>query len=107
MLSAFKSIVLKAYLELERITGYKRMRRLRSDYYGILRATLSQMVLKRLPLPTAKEAIDIISRELARGCDWIREWAFGHRLPYGTNNVTEGMLHCLQTMDRLVTFVII
>lgn len=75
---------------------------MRGDNYGILRATLCQMVMKRIMWPRATEAIDCISRELAQGGDWIRQWTFGHRLPYGPNNVLQGMHLCLETLDRLV-----
>ncbi len=75
---------------------------MRGDNYGILRAALCQMVMKRIPIPRASEAIDSISRELAHGGDWIRQWTFGHRLPYGTSNVVQGIHQCLETLDRFV-----
>ena len=93
---------MKAYIELERMTECRGMRKMRGDNYGILRAALCQMVMKRIPLPRASEAIDSISRELAHGGDWIRQWTFGHRLPYGTSNVFQGIQLCLETLDRLV-----
>ncbi|XP_057373987.1 uncharacterized protein LOC130694896 [Daphnia carinata] len=92
----------QAYIELERMTECRRMRKMRGDNYGILRAALCQMVMKRIPIPRASEAIDSISRELAHGGDWIRQWTFGHRLPYGPNNVLQGMRLCLETLDRLM-----
>lgn len=84
------------------MTECQRMRRMRGDCYGILRATLCQMVMKRIPLPRAREAIDSISRNLAQEGDWIRQWTFGHRLPYGPQNVIQGIHLCLETLDRLV-----
>lgn len=80
------------------------MRRMRGDNYGILRAALCQMIMKKLPLPSASEAIHSISRCLAGGGDWIREWTFGHRLPYGPSNVVQGINLCLETLERLVIF---
>jgi Peptidase family C101 len=78
------------------------MRKMRGDSYGILRATLCQMVMKKFSWPRASEAIDSIDRELAQGGEWIRQWTFGHRLPYGRNNVIQGIHLCLETLDRLV-----
>jgi hypothetical protein len=52
---------------------------MRGDNYGILRATLCQMVLKKIPWPRASDAIDSIDRELAQGGEWIKQWTFGHR----------------------------
>jgi len=60
------------------------------------------MVIKKLPLPISSAAIANIARDLDQGSDWIRGWTFGHRLPYGPDNVLQGMCHCLETLDRLV-----
>ena len=84
------------------MTDCRRMRRMRGDHYGILRASLCQMVMKKLPLPSSSAAIANIARDLDQGNDWIRSWTFGHRLPYGPDNVLQGMCHCLETLDRLV-----
>lgn len=84
------------------MTECQRMRRMRVDSYGILRAALCQMVMKRIPFPRAKGAIESIARHMAQGSDWISQWTFGHRLPYGPHNVTQGINLCLETLDRLV-----
>lgn len=79
------------------------MRRVRADHYGILRATLCQMAAKRIPTPPACQALRWIARELDRGSGWIRTWTFGHRLPYGPENVLQGMAQCLETLDHTVS----
>jgi len=84
------------------MTECRRMRKMRGDHYGILRASLCQMVMKKLPLPNSSDAMANISRVLNEGNDWIRNWTFGHRLPYGPDNVLHGMHQCLDTLDRLV-----
>ena len=84
------------------MTECRRMRKMRGDHYGILRASLCQMVMKKLPLPNSSDAMANISRVLNEGNDWIRSWTFGHRLPYGPDNVLHGMNQCLDTLDRLV-----
>lgn len=78
------------------------MRRVRADHYGVLRAALCGMVLNQIPMPQACQAMRRISREMDRGSGWIRSWTFGHRLPYGPDNVLQGMAECLETMDRTV-----
>lgn len=89
-------------MELEQLTGCQRMRRVRGDHYGILRAALCQMVMKRLAVPRTEEAMGSIDCALRRGHDWIRQWTFGHRLPYGPDNVLSGMRQCLEQLDHLV-----
>lgn len=93
---------MKAYIEVERMTGCRRMRKMRGDTYGILRAAMCQMVMKKIPFPQANRTMDCIARKLASGEEWIREWTFGHRLPYGPQNVVQGMKLCLETLQRLV-----
>lgn len=92
----------QAFVEVEHMTGCKSMRRMRGDHYGILRAALFQMVMKRLPVPRADHAIECISRDMQRGNLWVREWTFGHRLPYGAENVMQGICQCLSSLDQLV-----
>ena len=92
----------QAYIELEEMTECRRMRRVRADHYGVLRAALCQMALKRIPLPPACTAMRRISKEMDQGSDWLRGWTFGHRLPYGPDSVLQGMAQCLETLDHTV-----
>lgn len=75
---------------------------MRGDTYGILRAAICQMVMKKIPFPPADRTMDCIVGHLSRGAEWIRQWTFGHRLPYGPQNAINGMKLCLETLDRLV-----
>lgn len=92
----------QAYVELEMMTGCSRMRGIRGDQYGILRASLCQMVLKRLAFPASQAAAQRILIDLERGSCWIREWSFGHRLPYGPENIVEGIHECFNTLDLVM-----
>jgi Peptidase family C101 len=86
------------------MTGCRWMRRMRGDQYGVLRAALFQMVDKKLRVPRSEEAMFCIQRDIQRGCQWIKDWSFGHRLPYGAHNVMQGISDCLTALDRLVVF---
>lgn len=92
----------QAYVELELKTGCRRMRGIRGDQYGILRASLCQMVLKRLAFPSSHQAAERIVAELQRGSHWIHQWSFGHRLPYGPDSVVQGIYECFNTLDLVM-----
>ena len=89
-------------MELERMTGCRYMRRIRGDQYGILRAALCQMVLKRFAFPPSKDAIDRILGDMQRGSFWIPDWTFGHRLPYGPDSVVQGIHDCFDALTLTV-----
>lgn len=62
------------------------------------------MVERRLELPAAASVCGAIGRRLESGRgDWIRDWTFGHRLPYGAPNVMDGVRDCVYALERLVS----
>ncbi|XP_043921143.1 inactive ubiquitin thioesterase OTULINL isoform X1 [Protopterus annectens] len=79
----------KGYREVYKNHNIKHIRRVRGDNYCALRATLFQVLIRGLPLPTWIKEQDIVKIPekllYSQGCNWIQQYSFGPEKYTGIN----------------------
>ena len=82
--------------------GANYIRRIRGDNYCGIRASLFQILRSGAIIPSGMTAYHKLEKEVLSGSTWLKQWTFANRLPYNSNNITEGAKDCLGTLDFMV-----